>query len=366
MFDIKSVFKKICELSSNKKHLVSDVFFDLAPVDEIENGDEYINALDYALNDLKVYNIALTGPFGSGKSSIIDAYLKRKMKKSYIKRHILRISMASFTGLTDTSHNNSDSSSNGNNDVNLKIEQGIFKQLFYKVRSSKIPQSRYRKLHKINVLPIILYLFAVLLVVFLLIYVFLNETFDSCVETVQKVFNSLLLSKTMTFVACSFFIILIFAMLLRLIASIISKIKVTGLSVGDAAKISVDQNDMDSSFDKNNDEIMYFFESMRQIFDAYSLTSVKDLKSAMLSALCDWNGMVLTLNGHSGNVPSISILDDDFDIQQLIDGQYHQVTYKTFDNGNSKPHRINNDTLKKYCRRIKDKELLTIENLIQS
>ena len=55
MFDIKSVFKKICELSSNKKHLVSDVFFDLAPVDEIENGDEYINALDYALNDLKVY-----------------------------------------------------------------------------------------------------------------------------------------------------------------------------------------------------------------------------------------------------------------------------------------------------------------------
>ena len=62
------------------------------------------------------------------------------MKKSYIKRHILRISMASFTGLMDNSRVNSDSSSNGNNDVNLKIEQGIFKQLFYKVKSNK-----YRK-----------------------------------------------------------------------------------------------------------------------------------------------------------------------------------------------------------------------------
>ena len=31
-----------------------------------------------------------------------------------------------------------------------EIELGILKQLFYKVNYKKIPQSRYRKLHKIN------------------------------------------------------------------------------------------------------------------------------------------------------------------------------------------------------------------------
>ena len=31
-----------------------------------------------------------------------------------------------------------------------QLEEGILKQLFYKVHYSKIPQSRYRKLHKVS------------------------------------------------------------------------------------------------------------------------------------------------------------------------------------------------------------------------
>ena len=131
MFIVKNILKRICGFWNKKKHRVTDAFFDLAPVDEITNGDESINALDYALKNSKIYNIALTGPYGSGKSSIIDAYLKQKMTKQKIRSRILRISMASFTGLTDNPHNKPDSSASDNNDVNLKIEQGIFKQLFY-------------------------------------------------------------------------------------------------------------------------------------------------------------------------------------------------------------------------------------------
>ena len=552
MFDIKSVIHKISDFSNNKKHLVSDVFADLAPVDEIDNGDEYFKALDYALNNPKVCNIALTGPYGSGKSSIIDTYLKRKTKKRYIRSHILRISMASFTGLMDNSRVNSDSSSNGNNDVNLKIEQGIFKQLFYKVKSNKIPQSRYRKLHKIKSCLISLNLGAVILISLLLIYVFKQDVLVSCVEKVQEAFNWIPISKKTAIISCAAFLFLIDIMLSKAMSILISKVKVTGLSVGDAAKISVDQNDMDSSFDKNIDEIMYFFETskydiiffedidrfnnaeiftklrelnfllnhndsikrrirfvyavkddmfegtdrtkffdfiipvipvmnstnsgdvllkmlsqikqtgiehgltqeyildispyisdmrvlknivnefviykrtlqasqeldledekmfamitfknicpkdfadiqfergiVKDVFNELSavksdiaesikksisekqikiesinqenLTSVIELKSAMLSALCNWHGAVSNLSGNSGTVSSITILDDDFDIQQLIDGQYHQVTYKPYDSVNPKNHRINNDTLKEYCRRIINKKLLTVE-----
>ena len=37
---------------------------DLAPIDNIENGDKYIEALNWAFQNKKVKNIALTGPYG--------------------------------------------------------------------------------------------------------------------------------------------------------------------------------------------------------------------------------------------------------------------------------------------------------------
>ena len=70
-------------------------YTDLAPIDEIENGDEYLNALDWALNNDRVKNIALAGPYGAGKSSIIETYLKKhlNLKKNpfvYPWQHLLK------------------------------------------------------------------------------------------------------------------------------------------------------------------------------------------------------------------------------------------------------------------------------------
>ena len=68
-------------------------FTNLAPIDNIENGEEYLNTLHWAIKQKNVKNIALAGPYGSGKSSIIETYLK---KHKIIKWKTLRISMATF------------------------------------------------------------------------------------------------------------------------------------------------------------------------------------------------------------------------------------------------------------------------------
>ena len=52
----------------------------LAPSDDIKNGEEYFQALDWALKEENVYNIALSGPYGSGKSSVIESYFKERKK----------------------------------------------------------------------------------------------------------------------------------------------------------------------------------------------------------------------------------------------------------------------------------------------
>lgn len=50
---------------------------DLLPVDDIQNGNEYLNALSWAFKNKRVKNIVLAGPYGAGKSSIIESFLKK-------------------------------------------------------------------------------------------------------------------------------------------------------------------------------------------------------------------------------------------------------------------------------------------------
>lgn len=106
----------------------------LTPKNNIDNGQEYMAALDWAIAQTDIHNIAISGPYGSGKSSVIESYLKQRTELK-----ALRISLAAF---------NLDEMIDGDGDSidEEKLETGILKQLFYSVDSSRIPQSRYRKL----------------------------------------------------------------------------------------------------------------------------------------------------------------------------------------------------------------------------
>ena len=84
----------------------SSEYRDLTPVDNIENGEEYFNALNWAFQNKKIKNIALTGPYGSGKSSLIESFLANddetisskgnSRRKKAIRKSALKISMATF------------------------------------------------------------------------------------------------------------------------------------------------------------------------------------------------------------------------------------------------------------------------------
>lgn len=43
----------------------------LGPTNDAENVSEYLRAMEWAINDKNVTNIALAGPYGAGKSSIL-------------------------------------------------------------------------------------------------------------------------------------------------------------------------------------------------------------------------------------------------------------------------------------------------------
>jgi len=156
-------------------------FVDLTPKVDLEKSRSYREALKWALENNDVYNIALTGPYGSGKSSILKALQQTNTEYEYLK-----ISLASFQDETEPQ---SELSSDPENDekkvveekpkpaiksveeppkkptsekkserlkekerqeLHRLIELSILQQIFYRVTDDKLPQSRFKRIKKLS------------------------------------------------------------------------------------------------------------------------------------------------------------------------------------------------------------------------
>lgn len=110
---------------------MQSTFVDLAPTDEADKAGVYAEAIRFATNNVKVSNIALTGPYGSGKSSIIQSFLKT------YRRPALHISLAAFVPEVDAG---------GEKVSRQEIERSILQQMLYGADANKLPLSRFKRI----------------------------------------------------------------------------------------------------------------------------------------------------------------------------------------------------------------------------
>lgn len=227
---------------------------DFTPEKEIKNGEEYLNALDWALRNPDVKNIALSGPYGSGKSSIIQSYMQ---KHPSVKA--LNISLATFNV------------ENCQDDENI-IEEGILKQLFYKVDAHKIPQSRYRKLRKISIISYIRNISVFSLLLAFICGFFLTDKTCALFDRALSIGSYWGLGDlpTVFFVICVGMAGVIF--LAYLFRGITKRFSLKEVNLADKAVLSEGLEDDESIFNKNMDEIVYFFEET-----GYDTVFIEDL-----------------------------------------------------------------------------------------
>ena len=98
-------------------------------IDEDDDSHFAVEDLRYALSHKKVHNIAVTGNYGSGKSSVVDTCLK----EMGIENQVLRISMSTYNE-SGTEH----------------IEQKIVQHIHYKSDRDKIPYSTFSMIHDLQ------------------------------------------------------------------------------------------------------------------------------------------------------------------------------------------------------------------------
>lgn len=105
-----------------------------------EHGN-YVRALTDAISDEKVTNVALSGNYGVGKSSILNRFAKM----DGIKDRVVEISLSTISPTTTEEPSEGQASSLTN-----RIQKEIVKQLLYREEPRKTSGSRFRRIEQLN------------------------------------------------------------------------------------------------------------------------------------------------------------------------------------------------------------------------
>ena len=179
----------------------------------------------------------------------------------------INISLAAFR------ENNQEEIDGEDGNFEKLLEEGILKQLFYKVHYSKIPQSRYRKLHKVSFRTSLLRVLFTLALVISFTFLLAPAKIEEAISAYSDTMSNLLGRNELEQIAFAFgFGLTIIIILTSLFRWINTKWKSIEINVADKAVIKADEAGEALSLNKNMDEILYFFEETD-----YSLVVIEDL-----------------------------------------------------------------------------------------
>lgn len=114
-------------------------FVHLGPIADADEAGGYFEALDFATKQKEVLNIALTGPYGSGKSSVIKSFLRT------YKGRALQISLAAFVAEGEKDRKADERADTPKTETS-EIERSILQQILYRVEADKLPFSRFKRI----------------------------------------------------------------------------------------------------------------------------------------------------------------------------------------------------------------------------
>ena len=127
----------------------------LTPIRNAENIGLYETELSNKLDDPDVKNIAITGPYGSGKSSIIKTFFNR-----HPEYRPLYVSLAAFKDDRTINGKMDDSAKTETEEDTIspeqqkvlddRIEYSILQQLFYHVKGKDVPFSRLKRIRTVS------------------------------------------------------------------------------------------------------------------------------------------------------------------------------------------------------------------------
>lgn len=213
----------------------------LTPQYQEEEHEVYVSALLDAIEDKNVHNIALSGGYGIGKSSILRQFA------SLLKGRCIEVSLSTLAPVNSWNQEN-EANTNGDTTTN-KIQREVVKQLLYRENAQNMPLSRFRRIEAFS--PEWAWRTSCVTGAIITIAFVLTGWAEMLSE---KLFGGRVDTPTMTLLVFFGAIFIVFAA-----QSLLNgKLNIKEVAAGPAT-VSLNEDD-GTYFDKYLDEIVYFFE----------------------------------------------------------------------------------------------------------
>jgi hypothetical protein len=266
--------KLIHELEKDNSKSHSNKFDALTPIDNATDKEIYFIALKEALLNDDIKNIALTGTYGSGKSSIIKTFQKKYQEYNY-----LNISLASFKDAVENKNNIENKGNTIENkgkiegkenvseeNLNRLIELSILQQIFYKEKHDDIPDSRFKRIKNISKKKVLFNSFLFLIWSLSIAYLFKHKVLGKDFSEINTVLQNPYLKYTSLVIS-----LLGFYYISIKLVRIFNNSKLNKLNI-QSADIEIGDNNDKSILNHHLDEILYFFE-----VTSYDTVVIEDL-----------------------------------------------------------------------------------------
>lgn len=225
----------------------------LGPTKNAEEVGPYIESLEKVLLNDNIKNIAVTGSYGSGKSSVLLTFFD-DIKYSFY--NPVSISLAAFN-----QSKLRDNTQATYNEFNQSLEKSVLQQLLYHVDEKKVPLSSFKRLSKVSKISILMKSMLLCLSLFIIAVFFYPGVLDFYQSRVNQIVEVLQLQSFQVIIS-TVIALVIFCSILWLVFQfyylVIAKYNISKVKIKDA-EIEINGKN-ESLFNRFIDEILYFFE----------------------------------------------------------------------------------------------------------
>ncbi|WP_413482806.1 hypothetical protein [Morganella psychrotolerans] len=228
-------------------------FQKLTPISDVELGI-YKNAIDFVFANDDLKNIAISGQYGAGKSSLVESY-----KKNHSNIKFVHISLAHFRATEEAETNEPKAISE------TALEGKILNQLIHQINVDDIPQTHFKVKKKIKTSNIVINTIFTVLFIATVLHITL---FNKWGEFVSLLSDGVL--KTLLTLSTRYDTLLISGVIATILSFIfIYKLIKTQKNRNVFKKINVQGNEIEifeeseeSYFDRYLNEVLYLFENV--------------------------------------------------------------------------------------------------------
>lgn len=246
-----SLYNLILKLK-NKKEYES-----LAPISSIRKSAT-LNMLINTIADEKNYNVALSGKYGAGKSSLIRSLFHGIRKLIYKPLYI-------SLGMLGLEENEIDV-----NEFCQEIEKSIIQQIIYKEKNTKLPDSNIKRVSKLKKRNVFLIMLVIILLISLKISSLYIENYSEIIKTIIDKFLNLNIGYK---IGIGIVTIIIIWLISKLFAKFFKKVDIKNIKFNFSnTELEIEKTSTESLINKYMDELVYFF-SMTN----YNIVVIEDL-----------------------------------------------------------------------------------------